>query len=95
MEHIDEHNKYVARVNRAHKNHVKIQYGKFSCPRLFSEGDIVLIYDQDKYSLEEGKLKCMWLGPYIVTKVLKMDAYVLIDYEGNKLYTWALSKEVL
>ena len=43
----------------------------------------------------EGKFKCIWLGPYIVTKVLKMDAYDLIDYEGNKLYTWALSKEVL
>lgn len=27
----------------------------------------------------------MWIGPYIVSKVLKKGAYELTDYEGNKL----------
>ena len=27
----------------------------------------------------------MWLGPYIVKKVLHKGAYELIDYEGNPL----------
>ena len=27
----------------------------------------------------------MWLGPYVVSKVLKKGAYELTDFEGNKL----------
>ena len=27
----------------------------------------------------------MWLGPYVVSKVLKKGAYELVDYDGNKL----------
>ena len=27
----------------------------------------------------------MWLGPYIVSKVLKKGTYELIDFDGNKL----------
>ena len=27
----------------------------------------------------------MWLGPYIVSKVLNKGAYELIDFDGNKL----------
>ena len=27
----------------------------------------------------------MWLGPYVVSKVLSKGAYELVDYDGNKL----------
>ena len=27
----------------------------------------------------------MWLGPYVVLKVLKKDKYELVDFDGNKL----------
>lgn len=54
-------------------------------PRTFSEGDFVLVYDQDKDALGAVKFEPLWYGPYIISKVLKKGAYELVDYEGNKL----------
>ena len=54
-------------------------------PRSFVEGDLVLLYDQAKDKLGAGKLEPMWLGPYIVKKVLQKGACELVDYEGNPL----------
>lgn len=72
-------------ANEAHKRRVKSQYDKFVKPRVFSKGDLVLLYDQDKVPLGPGKFKSMWIGPYIVSRVLKKGAYDLTDYEGNGL----------
>jgi hypothetical protein len=52
-------------------------------PRVFSEGDLVLVYDQDKDALGAGKFNPLWHGPYIVRHVLEKGAYKLVDYEGN------------
>ena len=51
----------------------------------FSEGKLVLLWDQDKEPLGVGKFKAMWLGPYVVNKFLSKGAYELVDYDGNKL----------
>lgn len=72
-------------ANEAHNKRVKSQYDKFVRPQVFSEGDFVLLYDQDKEPLGLGKFKSMWIGPYIVSIVLKKGAYELTHYEGNKL----------
>ena len=53
-------------------------------PRVFSEGELVLLWDRDKEPLGAGKLKSMWLGPYIVSKVLKKWSFELTDFDGNK-----------
>ena len=53
--------------------------------RFFSEGEIVLLWDQDKEPLGVGKFRSMWLGPYVVSKVLKKGAYELTDFEGTKM----------
>ena len=45
----------------------------------------VLLWDQDKEPLGAGKFKSMWLGPYVVSNVLKKEAHELTDYDGNKL----------
>jgi hypothetical protein len=55
----------VATMNETHKNHVKSQYDKSVHPRIFSEGDLVLVYDQDKDALGVGKFNLMWHGPYM------------------------------
>ena len=85
LEHLDEQRRNVLTTNEAHKNRIKIQYDKSIRPRVFSEGGLVLLWDQDKEPLREGKFRSMWLGPYVVSKVLKKGAYELIDFEGNKL----------
>jgi hypothetical protein len=71
--------------NEAHKKRVKSQYDKFVHPRVFSEGDLVLVYDQDKDALGEGKFNPMWYGPYIVRWVLEKGSYELVYFEGNVL----------
>ena len=44
-----------------------------------------MLWDQDKEPLGEGKFRSMWLGPYVMSRVLKKGAYELIYFEGNKL----------
>ena len=44
-----------------------------------------MLWDQDKETLGVGKFNSMWLGPYVVSKVLKKGTYELIDFDGNKL----------
>ena len=67
------------------KRRVKVQYDKSIRPRNFSEGDLVLLYDQASELLGEGKFNPMWHGPYIVKWLLEKWAYELVDYEGTTL----------
>ena len=85
LEHLDEQRRDALTTNQAHKNRVKTQYDKMVKPRVFSEGDLVLLWDQDKEPLGVGKFKAMWLGPYVVSKVLSKGTYELVDFDGNKL----------
>jgi len=64
---------------------VKIQYDKVVCPKVFSEGNLVLVYDQDKDALGPGKFKPMWYGPFVIKNVLKKGSYELVDFDGNAL----------
>ena len=72
-------------VNDAHKQKVKCQYDRSVHAEIFSKGDLVLVYDQDKDPLGAGKFKPMWFRPFIVKEVLKKGAYRLVDFEGNAL----------
>ena len=67
------------------KSHVKVQYDNSVHPRKFSEGDLVLLWDQAKQPLGLGKFNPMWHGPYVVKHVLEEGVYVLVDYEGTTL----------
>jgi hypothetical protein len=66
LEQLDEKHHDAALANEAHKHKVKCQYDRSVCPRIFFEGDLVLVYDQDKDPLGEGKFKPMWFGPFII-----------------------------
>ena len=67
------------------KHHVKVQYDKSFYSRRFSEGDLVLLWDQPKEPLGVGKFNPMWRGPYIVKRALEKGAYELVDYERTAL----------
>ena len=76
----------VASLNvEAHKKWVKSQYDKASCPRVFSEGDLVLVYDQDNDKIGKGKFVPKWFGPLVVKTILKRGAYELVNYDGEPL----------
>jgi hypothetical protein len=67
------------------KKCVKSQYENHAKPREFSEGDLVILYEQDSDLLGVGKFEPMWRGPYIVKRVLEKGAYELVDYDGIPL----------
>ena len=77
LEQLDETCRDAAIANEAHKRPVKLQYDKSICPRIFSEGDLVLVYDQASDALGAGKFVVMWHGPYIVKRVLSRGSYEL------------------
>ena len=85
LEQLDETRRLASLAIEAQKKRVKAHFDNTIQPRSFVEGDLVLLYDQAKDKLGAGKLESMWLGPYIVKRVLKKGAYELIDYEGNPL----------
>ena len=72
-------------VIETYKKHVKSQYDKHVKPHTFSEGDLVLLYEQDRDLLGAKKFEAMWWGPYIVRRVLEEGAYELVDYDGTPL----------
>ena len=67
------------------KRRIKVQYDKSVHPRRFSEGDLVLLWDQPKEPLGEGKFNPMWHGPYVIKRVLENGAYELVDSKRTAL----------
>lgn len=67
---LDETHRHAALANEAHKKRVKVEFDKTVKPRSFSEGDLVLVYDQRHDNMGVGKFQSMWLGPYIIKRVL-------------------------
>lgn len=82
LTHLDETQRDASMANKAHKKRIKAQYDKSFKPSVFSEGDIILLYDQESNKLGSGKFKPMWLVPYIFKCVLAKGAYQLIDFDG-------------
>ena len=85
LEQFNEQCRDAALSNEDHKQKFKCHYDRSVHPPIFSKGDFVLVYDQDKDPLGAGKFKPMWFGPFIVKEVLKKGAYHLVDFEGNAL----------
>ena len=82
---LDETRREASLNVEAHKKRVKSQYDKESHPRVFSEGDLVLVYDQDNDKIGKGKFVPKWFGPLVFKKVLKSGAYELVNYDGEPL----------
>ena len=80
--HLDETRHDATLANEVHKKHIKAQYDRNVKPHIFSEGDLVLHYDQEVDKIGAGKFEPMWMGPYIVKFVLSKGAYKLVDYDG-------------
>ena len=82
---LDENRRTAALENETHAKRMKAQYDRNVTPRKFSEGDLVLVYNQANDKLGAGKFVPMWHGPYIVKRKLAKGAYELIDFNGVPL----------
>eukprot|EP00253_Pinus_taeda_P017487 PITA_17487 len=85
LEQLDETRHLANLAIETQKKRVKSHFDQTVRPCSFNKGDLVLLYNQANDKLGAGKLESMWLGHYIVKKVLQKWAYELIDYEGNPL----------
>jgi hypothetical protein len=59
LEQLNEQYRDASLANEAHKQRVKCKYDRSIHPQIFSEGDLVLVYDQDKDPLGVRKFKPM------------------------------------
>ena len=82
---LDETRRDAALAIETHAKRMKAQYDRNVTPRSFSEGDLVLLYDQANDKLGAGKFVPMWHGPYIVKRKLAKGAYELVDFDGDSL----------
>ena len=71
----------AALANEAHKHKVKYQYDRSIRPRILSEGNLVMVYDEDKDPLGARKFKPMWFRPFIIKEILKNGTYCLVYFE--------------
>ena len=85
LNNLDETRRDATLANEAHKKHVKAQYDKSLQPRAFTEGDLVLTYDQIYDKLWKGKFESVWYGLFAISIVLEKGAYELMDYDGIPL----------
>ena len=63
---LDENRRDAALAIETHAKSIKAQYDRNVIPRNFSEGDLVLLYDQANDKLGDGKFVPMWHGPFVV-----------------------------
>ena len=82
---LDENQRNAAIANEGHVKRIKAQYDRSVTPRNFSEGDLVLVYDQANDKLGAGIFVPMWHDPFIVNRKLAKGAYELIDFDGVPL----------
>ena len=62
LEQLDEQSRDALVTLEVNKRRVKAQYNKSVRLRVFSEGDLVLLWDQSKEPLGVGKFNPMWRG---------------------------------
>lgn len=82
---LDENQRDAALAIETHAKLMKAQYDRNVTPRNFSEGDLVLVYDQANDKLGTGKFIPMWHGRYVVKRKLAKGAYELVDFDGDSL----------
>eukprot|EP00253_Pinus_taeda_P015725 PITA_15725 len=82
---LDENRRNAALAVETHAKRIKAQYDQNVTPRNFSEGDLVLLYDQANDKLGADKFVPMWHGSYIFKQKLAKGAYELEDFDGASL----------
>ena len=85
LEQTIEYHRASLQAIKAAKKQSKAHYDSHVHPRTFSEGDMILVYDQPNDKLGKGKFDSMWYGPYVIHCFLGKWSYTLIDSDGQLL----------
>eukprot|EP00253_Pinus_taeda_P003833 PITA_03833 len=82
---LDENRRDATLAIESHEKCIKAQYDRNVTPRNFSEGDLILLYDQANDKLGTGKFMPMWHASYVVKRNLAKGAYELVDFNEVSL----------
>ena len=85
FEYTNEDHRYSLQMIKASNTQSKSHYDSHVHPRNFSDGDLVLIYDQANDKLGKGNFDSMWYGPYVIHRSLDKGAYILFDSDKHLL----------
>ena len=77
LEQVDEKYRDALVALEVNKCRFKAQYDNYVHPQKFSEGDLVLLYDQSSELLGAGNFNLVQHGPYVVKWVLEKGSYEL------------------
>jgi hypothetical protein len=77
LESLDEDRRSYLHNNEATKKWLKATFDRHVNLCLFNEGNIFLAYDIVHDTLDHGKFKSLWHGPYIFQHCLTKGAYIL------------------
>jgi hypothetical protein len=90
LEKLNEQRRDAALANEAHKHKVKCQYDRFVRPQIFSNGDLVLVYDQDNQNFQLSVYSdADWANCMDERKSMSGGAFFL----GDSLVAWLSKKK--
>ncbi|XP_010419011.1 PREDICTED: uncharacterized protein LOC104704662 [Camelina sativa] len=69
--------------SKIYKERTKAFHDKRILPRVFKEGDLVLLFNS-RLRLFPGKLKSRWSGPFKIKEVRPYGAFVLLNKSGKE-----------
>ena len=69
-----------------YKKNIKERFDKKMKENTFSCGDMILRWDAGKEKKgKHGKFDNLWLGPFIISKILENNTFILQTIEGEEL----------
>ena len=80
---IDEKRMIAMCYGQLYQRHVKRAFNKKARPRVFEDGDLVLMKRNQAVLDHRGKLAPTYKGPYVVKKAFSRGALILADMDGQ------------
>ena len=85
FEQTNEDHRSSLQMIEATKSRSKSHFDSHVHPRTFSEGDLVLVYDQANDKLGKGNFNSMWYGTYVIHHFLRKGVCILAEFDGHLL----------
>ena len=83
---LQQEREYVEERAQIYKKEIKERFDRRIKENTFSCGDMILRWDAQKEQKgKHGKFDNLWFGPFIISKLLENNAFILQNLEGEEL----------
>jgi hypothetical protein len=81
----EERRKALNRTSQRQES-IKIYFDKRKTVNNFQKGELVLLWNKAKEKLSmHTNFEALWIGPYVIEKILGFNSYILQDMKGKRL----------